>query len=85
MADLLSCTDRYVYVRVALPTPTYTRLADWFGGEQYALRELRISWQDAVRRLCQELPPDTRSDGPASPSGPSGSAPDAYEKASRGS
>lgn len=75
MANLISRTDRYVYIRVALPAPTFTRLTDWFGGEQYALRELRLAWQNGVRILCLELPPD-RSDGSASPSGPSTSASD---------
>lgn len=73
MANLLSRTDRYAYVRVALPAPTFTRLTDWFGGEQYALRELRLAWHRAVLDLTREIPPDS-ADGSASPSGPDRSA-----------
>ena len=76
MANLISKTDRFVYVRVALPRPTFDALTEWFGNENLALRNLRLDWQKIVADWDAELRPATRSDASGSAAGPGSSAPD---------
>lgn len=75
MANLLSRTERYAYIRVALDVRTFARLTEWFGDENHALRELRLAWHNGVRILMLEVPPETL-DGSASASGPGPTAPE---------
>jgi hypothetical protein len=63
-------SDRFVYVRAAIPRNTFEALEDWLGSEGQALKALRLEFEKAVSAWAAELPPATRSDGSASGSAP---------------
>ena len=63
MADFLSQTDRFVYLRVKLPRDLYASFIRKFGGTAYALRELRMQWESALTLL--DYSADDRSSGSA--------------------
>jgi hypothetical protein len=67
MANLLSVTERYAYVRCAIPRETFDALSSWFG-ENIALQQLRLNWERGVRELASEVPPPNPSSRPDSPS-----------------
>lgn len=55
MADLLSRTDRHVYLRVHLTRDAFQTLVDLQCGERNALRTIRCEWEKMLRRLTDEL------------------------------
>jgi hypothetical protein len=55
MVDLISQSDRFVYLRVKCPRDLYESLSRKFGGVNYALREIRFAWEVVLARLEAEL------------------------------
>lgn len=55
MANLLSLSDRFAYIRVSVPRADYERLRRHFAGESYALREVRLAFHAALRALMLDV------------------------------
>jgi hypothetical protein len=68
--NLLHRSDRYVYVRAAIPRDIFEALEDWLGSEGQALKALRLEFSKAIDAWAAELPPATPSDASSSAAGP---------------
>lgn len=68
--NLLRRSDRYIYVRAAIPRDTFEALEDWLGSEGQALKALRLEFEKAIQAWAAELPPPTPSDASGSAAGP---------------
>lgn len=55
MADVISQSDRWIYLRVKCPRDLYEALARKFGGVSYGLREMRVAWESVLACVEAEL------------------------------
>lgn len=69
MADLLSKSARYVYVRLAIPRPHFETFVDEFGNEARALRTVREVCLRVIANLAEPTSDEDDASGSISDPG----------------